>query len=286
MLQVRTSDFHPATMRLEFEESAPIEIFEESAPRTVAVVAPKPLSSPEPASVTPEMPAPKPPAQDLAGNLDSAEIRVRVALHGQQADFGYETMVRRGPDVLEVFGLVRSSERQAQLVASLAAIPGVRAHIKTYAEFKPGDDISFPKGEQGNILPPLAAKLLKSIWPDQDQSAAFVNRAGQLASALLGEATTLQELTLRYAALRSNTAAGDMLAIRQDHEERISSILSSLRSSLEPVTGPLGERSGISVDDARALQSTVARLFSASRPDAGSLEEEIGNLRSIYSRPE
>jgi hypothetical protein len=281
-LQVRSGDFHPLTMRLEFEESALIEVSEESAPEPVTSAAIEPSAAPKPVSVTPDAPAAKPPSQELAERLDSAEIRVRVALHERQADLGYETMVRREPDALEVFGLVRSPERQAELAATLSAIPNVRVAIKTYAEFQPGDDSSFPKGEQGNTLPPLASKWLKSTWPDQDQSAAFVNRAGQLASALLGEANVWRELEVRYAALKDHPAAGELLLVRQDHEKRITTLLSSLKNSLEPLTGPLGDRTAISAAGARTLQSAVTRLFSASRADAGTLEDEIARLRAVY----
>jgi hypothetical protein len=281
-LQVRTSDFHSMTMRLEFAESATIEIAEDSSPETTAEVAPELAASFKPTVTTPLAPASPPQKADLAEQLDSAEIQVRVALHERQADRGYETIIRRGPDGLEVFGLVRGSERQEELTAALAAIPDVRVRIKNYAEFQPGDDASFPSGEQGNTLPPLAGKWLKSTWPEQEQSAAFVNQAGQLSSALLGEATVVQELTLRCDTLGGNPAVVELLRVRKDHERRISELLSSLRASLEPIAGPLGQPSAATIEQARTLQSAITRLFSASGPGSGSLEYEIGRLRFVF----
>ncbi len=143
-LQVRTSDFHPMTMRLEFEESEPVEISEEASPEraseTLESVLPEASAVPEPTSLPESTPPANRPIDDLAAHLDSAEIQTRVALHEKQADLGYETIVRRGPDGLEVFGLVRDAVRQAELKTALAGIPNLRAAIKTYAVFQPGDD--------------------------------------------------------------------------------------------------------------------------------------------------
>jgi hypothetical protein len=214
--------------------------------------------------------------------LDTAEIQARVALHQAHADRGYETVVRREPQSVEVFGLVRDPARQAELTAALASIEGLQIRIKTYAEFEAGDDSRFPQGEQGNTLPPLAGKWLKSSYPSLEASAAVVNRTVQNATALLGEAAVQEDLTRRIAALGGNPAALAITIVQHDHQNRMASLLASLAADLEPLTGPLTAGSAIGSDQARVLLSAVTRCFSASRPEAGSLEGEIDRIRSVY----
>jgi hypothetical protein len=275
-LEVRRTDFHAIAARLEFDGAAQIEIGEDFTPEPVVSASVSPMAP----TAAPVLPTVRPSEPTPAESLDTAEVQARIALHHVRADLGYEIVVRRETDSLEVFGLVRDEARQSELTAALAGIPGLRVHIKTYAQFEAGDDSRFPRGEQGNTLPPLAAKWLKSSYPSFEDSARFVNRTIGTATALLGEAAVLQELTSRMAEL---SGSGSLAVVQRDHQERVASLLASLANDLQPLTGPLAGVRAIGTDQARVLLSAVTRCLSASRDEAASLEDEIARIRAIYN---
>jgi hypothetical protein len=71
--------------------------------------------------------------------------------------------------------------------------------------------------------------------------------------------------------------------VQRDHQDRMASLLAALAADLEPLTGPLTGLPSVGLEQARILQSAVTRCFSASRPDAGSLEAEIARIHSVFN---
>ena len=273
-LRVRSSDYRAFATKLEVDGFEPIEITEEAPPE--AIMATAPIAVPPSRRDTPSEPRPAVEASALlpADPLDTAEIQTRVALHKLAADSGFESIVQRGAGRIGVFALVKDDARRSELTSALGAIAGLDIRIRTYAEFEPGDDERFPKGETGNTLPPVAAQWLKVTYPNLQERAAFVNRVERISTEVLGEAAILSEL-------RQSPVAEALLEIRQDHEQRILSLLIAIGKELEPLTGPMAQRREASPLQAQTLDSSVTRLFSTSRSGAGSLDEEITRIRAV-----
>jgi hypothetical protein len=275
-LRVRRTDFHALSTELDFGGSEPIVITEIPPPATVVTS----NSAPMEVGTAPGSPRTNAAIESELGarvsQLDETELQVRSILHQLNADLGYESIVDRHAGQIEVYALVRDEARRDQLKGALSPLARTRLRIKTYAEFEAGDDSRFPKGETGNSLPPLAEGWLKAAYPDWRSRSEYINRVTRLSTQILGEAETLEEL-------RRSSAAEMLSPIRQDHEQTLASLLTTIEDALVPLTGPLGHTLTMPSSSAQILDSAVTRLLSASRSGAGTFEDELDNLRTIFN---
>ncbi len=147
-LTVRASDFHPVSRRIAFRDSATIEIAEVEFKILPWSAVDASVFEPLP---TVDMAGTASSARILpfrmlttisAGQLDEAELSVRLVLNQLHADMGEQIQINRGPQGIEVTGLVDNDERKRQLQMPLRAVPHVTASIQSLADLKDSPAVS------------------------------------------------------------------------------------------------------------------------------------------------
>lgn len=280
-LELRDSDYRVVAAKLEFRSSDVVEIAEDAAP----VPLPEPStqqavdSAHAPRSVAVLAEAPR------DNFVDSAELEARLKLHDLQADGGFETVIRRTDDSVEVLGLTDSPERTLALTSALGGIPGVVVHIESTGAKAADADLPFPLREKNNTLPALAADWLEQTHAEAELRGEFVSGVLGLSKSILGEASIIAVLRERRTALNTPIAQRSMSQIESDHAAQVARLLTAIRPRLEPLTGPLPERGEITLEQAQALDTALIRLLSASREGAGTLEENLNLVRQAFEEP-
>ncbi len=276
-LAVLAETYHPISLRLEMEGAEPVEIEESAAPvlmtKTAAASEPDPMGHVE--SPTGAQPAPVP--VGAPDPLDGSGVEVWTRLHRLHADIGFETVVTRTPDGIEIFGLVADEPRAEQIRAALQNISHVRVVVKTYASFAPGDDARFPVGEIGNSLPPLASEWLKEHFPGTDGRRTFVDAAGSNIRTLVGLSATLEQIR-PFVPLAKDSR---LLDVQTDIENSGRNALVALRESLADYMSACGgSLPAITSERARAIDSAFTRLMIAARDASNTESAETERLRS------
>lgn len=280
-LELRDSDYRVVAAKLEFQSSGVVEITEGVSPDPLPeqslqqsiASASAPRAVVTPAEV---------PHDDF---VDSAELEARLKLNELHADGGFETVVRRNGDSIEVFGLTDSPERTLALTSALGGIPGVVVHIESSGAKAADADLPFPLREKNNTLPALAADWLEQTHAEAELRGEFVSAVLGLSKSILGEASIIASLRERRSALNTPVAQRSMSQLESDHAAQLALVLTAIRPRLEPLAGPLPERGEITLEQAQTLDTALIRLLSASREGAGTLEDNLNLVRQAFEEP-
>jgi hypothetical protein len=140
-LTVRDTDFHPVLRTVEFRNRETIEIAEldyHVLPWTASeanLFLPMDASEGDYASRRPSL-AVLPPVPFTEGQLDEAELGVRLVLNKLHADTGEQIQIERSASGVEVKGLVETERRKQELVGQLHIIPRVKISILSMEELR------------------------------------------------------------------------------------------------------------------------------------------------------
>lgn len=273
-LRLRTSNYAPVELKLEFVSMGPISIVEEDAALFRAQTRRK------------ETPALE--AQPRTNPMDESEVNAWTTLHRLGADSGWEaTVLRRGDDV-QVVGLVPDAHRREELQTAFAKIEGVNTFLSAVRSgLTAPDGFLAHRPPTGNSAP-VAEDLLEEKFPEAGERGDYVTALSNTLRAIVGHAFEYEKLTRRHSALSGCSCAGALAFITKEQSEQLAKETAELRALLAPFT----DARELSVDhrpltyqEAQALDAKVQNLFIATdgSPVLGT-ERTIQQVASLLSK--
>jgi hypothetical protein len=282
-ITVRTNDFHPVEEEVRLQDSRRLEVHElawEILPMDAINEA---IFEPE---TTPTIPIKRPvspiplPAGVTDAELAEAELRARIALHSEKADLGEPIEVdlhkpNSGEAAVVVKGIVRTAERENELLAALQSIPHVELWLQTMEEAQTelaqrstgefqeenreftsaatpqdpsgvGEGVGTPKSESAVIAKAGRSAFeqrLEISFPIAKDRTTFVNETVEVVQNAMAEAWALRRLTNRYTPdvvveLNSGSQQNLELLIR-DHVSVLRQDVNEIRLRISPLLPPI-----------------------------------------------
>jgi hypothetical protein len=273
-LQIRTSDYHPTELTLEFEDEEELIISEETQPSPIVQIA----EEAKEIVIRPE-------AVHVDKADDVLEVRAWQSLHQIGADSGWEALVLRNSTQVVVAGLVPDKAAKLQIETAVAqANPQVKVEVRTYDAALPSDKQLIPERDLKGGGGGPGQDWLAQQFPNEEDRSAYRNRVSELSRVLLGQTFVYDKLNDRYKALRDCSCRKSLGPILQAHHDRIMSLQNELVLALEPLMGttpastpsrPLTYLQAQELDT--ALRNTVFP-----RPEGfPTLEDGVEKLRSL-----
>jgi hypothetical protein len=267
-LRVRTSDYHPVELTLEFASLEPISIVEDEPSERRADLA-----------TAPNLSAPTADLQHIDDPADAIEIQAWLLLREMGADSGWETTILRKGSSVKVVGLINDPARQAQLTDAFARLPGVAVDLNS-PEFLP------QRADNGESLP-LAESTLEALIPDAHERGERITQISNASQAVLGKAYLYDRLLARQRVLEGSSAASEMPPLIRNERADLLAVMAKLSGMLDPFPGMHGRRNQnepLSYAQARSLDAAILSLFNAAPRQSASLEQEAGVVRALLPK--
>jgi hypothetical protein len=251
-LTVRDTDFHPVVRTVEFRNRETVEIAEldyHVLPWTAAeanLFLPEGVSGSDYASrqlsfvVLPPMPL-------TEGQLDEAELGVRLVLNKLHADTGEQIQIERRTSGVEVKGLVETDKRKRELMDQLQIVPRLKISILSMEELRRRPD----DGEETTSL--TAASVTAQSSPletyfvshgkDAQSLRSLSQRLLENALTVSQESRALSGLNLRFTPNEemSPLAQGTLSMLLFSHREKRDRALDEEQRLFDQLSGMIGE---------------------------------------------
>ncbi len=176
--------------------------------------------------------------------VEDSEVFARIALHKIGAEEGSQIEFHRlGPNLLSVSTLVESEERRDALATALAAIPGVRPNIRTFAEASRRSSSPVPGPAPDTAIAATATPAfqpeLETLFPDIGRREAFVTSVLTVSQRASSEAWETGLLVRRYGepdVRELGPAAREALEeLIRDHVDALSEAIEQVKAQIKPL---------------------------------------------------
>jgi hypothetical protein len=267
-LRVRTSDYRPVELTLEFATLDPISVVEdEPSERRMDLAA------------TANSPVQNPGLQHVEDPADAVEVQAWLLLREIGADSGWEVTIVRDGSKVKVAGLVNDASRQAQITDAFSKLTDVAVDLNRPA-FLPQRD------GNGDSLP-LAESTLEAQIPDAHERGERITQISNASQSVLGKAFFYDRLLTRQRALGESSSARSLNPLIQ--EERVDLLAAAARLSdlLDPFPEMRGRRilrEPLSYAQARSLDAAILSLFTAAPKQSASLQETTSLVRALLPK--
>jgi hypothetical protein len=291
-LTLAQSDYRPKARHVEMRDGTVIDIGAEEAPSTGPGAETAPASAAS--SALPNLPgSPGSPAED---QRDIAEMDVRWALHGIDADLGNALEVRSGGDGVTVSGTLDVPAVRDRIESVLRALPHVSTHL-TLASADPGMlDKAQPLEIPGALADPLLSTALARDLPNVASRQEFILHALSFSRDLLRHGWALRRLADRYPQSVEQElprmARDRLQAILGDHARRLRAIAGEAAVLWKPFvdltvpgrvgTTPWQNAAQEGLQSAESLDHLTIRLLTEGGDDISSAEEAFRRMRRAY----
>jgi hypothetical protein len=305
-LILRKQDWHPVEESLQVQGEREIREFEltevDFDVTARSALAPSIFGDiPQPVPVTrpvapPKVRVPAPP-EPVRPDGDETELLALAALHRMRACLGEPVeIVRQASGLVEVRGLVETSERKEQIVQGLTAVPGLGIHIETVEEALRESSAGPPATAEA---PPAAAELVRGgPVPLADRlkkhlSAPEItelsNRMVSIAGDLLMHAWALRRLDQAWPSERISRLPAPsrwlLEGMVREHALALRENAGNFRRALQAVRVKLPEPAADPAPDivgaAQSIQSSTNRLFTGSDLPSDSADTVERELRAL-----
>lgn len=271
-LEMRSSDYHPTKLTLDFEDSEEVSISE--------TLEPLPLPLPTATNVAIANPAPK--LLHVDDPADVLEIQAWMILHQLNADSGWEAAVLRNGSYMEVEAVVDSESRKQQFVTAFASHHEIELRFHSSTDPVDQEALWPDRVRADGDGPGLAVQWLQQQFPNTDSRETFVNKTLRLSRQLLGRAFFVSRLQERQKALRHCSLEKDLSELVAIEKLNVLGLQAELASNMEPLIGPPDHPLSQILSSAQAEQLDTALeelLFRASNPDQAALDSRIQMVR-------
>lgn len=270
-LMLRTADYRPISLDLEFADETEILFVEDTGP-----VAPE-LPSIETSKIEKmAAPAATPPRPNP---LDEAEADAWQTLCRMGEDSGWETIVVRRGETVEVEGQLPDQQRAQELRSALQKVD----RVSTYLDLSTADAQQvLATRSLGGDAPALAHDWLEQQFPDVEDRSRYVNGVLDHSKAILGHAFFLDRLGTARRGMTSSKPAhkvDELIAARErglDREE------ASLASTLRPLLGePHQNTRPLTYREAVELDGALGALLAASNGNEPSYKSYLQLVQKL-----
>jgi hypothetical protein len=206
---VSRADWHPTNHHIEFRGEPAIDIDElpDAPPEAEAGNSP---------SVKPPAAPKEEPAGPTAEELEDAEVRLREALHGLQADLYAAPVIRRVPGQVSLMAFAPSDGDRARILEALRDIPYISTRIVTPEEAaaEQRGEASAPKSAAQPLQTARAplADSLRKYCGGLEEANSYLAVLAESHSETLMAASALKNLADRYTAADWNRLSPDLRA--------------------------------------------------------------------------
>jgi hypothetical protein len=267
-LRVRTSDYRPVELTLEFASLDPISVVEdEPSERRVDLAA---------ASKSPVL---NPGLQHVEDPADAVEVQAWLLLREICADSGWEVTIVRDGSKVKVAGSVDGATRQAQITDAFSKLPDVAVELDRPA-FLP------QRGGNGDSLP-LAEIMLEAQIPDAHERGERTTEISNASQSVLGKAFFYDRLLVRQRALGESSSASALNPLVLEERADLVAATARLSDLLDPFPEMRGrriQREPLSYAQARSLDAAILSLFTAAPQQSASLQEATGQVRALLPK--
>jgi hypothetical protein len=267
--------------RFEFLNVGEVEVTEVDTPQVYAAPeAPRPaaenlIAIHRPAAEDPDF---------VEKQLDEAEMRVRIALRGLNADAGFETVVERENDAVIVRGVARTQERWQAIDDALRGIPRVRQLVVTEEEEERTQAPVPWMPEFHYSEPPLAVKQLRAVFSDPAVEQEFSDAVLGLTRSIASYAQARDQMNRL---LEKRGKADEAAATRASMDEiqaRMQAALDEVAQRLAPLIGSVERTQSVpDADQAMELYRQVYALIYLSGPEQTDPSAAAERIRSLLA---
>jgi hypothetical protein len=229
----------------------------------------------------------RPAAEDpdfVEKQLDEAEMRVRIALRGLNADAGFETVVERENDAVIVRGVARTQERWQAIDDALRGIPRVRQLVVTEEEEERTQAPVPWMPEFHYSEPPLAVKQLRAVFSDPAVEQEFSDAVLGLTRSIASYAQARDQMNRL---LEKRGKADEAAATRASMDEiqaRMQAALDEVAQRLAPLIGSVERTQSVpDADQAMELYRQVYALIYLSGPEQTDPSAAAERIRSLLA---
>jgi hypothetical protein len=268
-LRVRSSDYRPVELTLEFTAMEPVSVVEgESTERRVYVPAAQPDKQAKGESL-----------QHVDEPADAIEVQAWNLLRTIGGDSGWEATISRKGGEVRVVGFVQDESRRNKFEQAFSSLQGVTTNLS--------QPEVLPKRGNNGAAPPLAEHTLETLIPDSHQRGERITEIADASRTIVGKAYLHDRLVARRKAFQDSPSAHALNLLVE--EERAELLAATLRLSdlLEPLIETREDRIfhlPLSYSQARVLDAAVLSLVSAAPKQTASLQETRDQIRSLLSK--
>jgi hypothetical protein len=268
-LRVRSSDYRPVELTLEFSTLQPVSVFEdEPTERHIHVP-----------SATPDQLAKSETSQRVDEPADAIEVQAWNMLRALGADSGWEATITRKGGEVRVVGYVNDASRRDKFEQGFSKLEGVTLDLD-----RPG--ILPQRGSNGDAQP-LAEHTLETLIPDSHERGERVTEISDASRTVVGKAYIYDRLLARRNALQESTSAHALDPLIEEERRELLTATLRLSNLLEPLIETSGNHSlhaPLSYSQARTLDGAVLSLVNAAPRQSASLAETTSLVRSLLSK--
>jgi hypothetical protein len=268
-LRVRSSDYRPVGLTLEFAALEPVSVVEnEPAERHVYV----------PAMAT-DMSVKTQNLQHVDQPEDAIEVQAWNLLRALGGDSGWEaTITRKGTEV-RIVGFIDDESRRGKFEEAFSHLQGVSTDLER-------PEVLPKRGTSGEGQP-LAEKTLERLIPDSHQRGERVTEIADASRTIVGKAFLCDQLIARRNAFQSSPSAHALTPLIEEERADILAATARLSDLLEPLLEPGQSRVShvpLNYSEARQLDAAVLSLVNAAPEQTASLEQTQKYIRSLLSK--
>jgi hypothetical protein len=268
-LRVRSSDYRPVELILEFAALQPVSVVEDSpSERHIYVPAAEPAQLAKSEYL-----------QHVDEPADAIEVQAWKMLRSLGADSGWEaTVTRRGGEV-RIVGYVDEASRREKFEQAFSHLPDVTVDLN-----QPG---ALPKRGGNGDAQPLAERRLEALIPDAHERGKRITEISDASRAVVGKAYLHDCLVARRNVFQESPAAHGLSPLIEEERSDLLAAAIHLSDLLEPLIetrGNHGIRTSLSYSQARTLDAGVLSLVNAAPKQSASLEQTTNLVRSLLPK--
>jgi hypothetical protein len=268
-LRVRSSDYRPVELTLEFSALQPVSVVEdEPAERRVQVRAARSDKLATSESI-----------QHVDEPADAIEVEAWNMLRTLGGDSGWEATITRKGGEVRVVGFIDDASRQDKFAQAFSTLQGVSIDLNR-------PTVLPQRGSNGDGQP-LAEHILETLIPDSHERGVKVTAIADASRAVLGKAYLHDQLVARHSAFQGSASGRALTPLIEEERSDLLAETARLSDLLEPLIETEKNRIShvpLNYSQARALDAAVLSLVNAAPKQSASLEQATGRVRSLLLR--
>jgi hypothetical protein len=268
-LRVRTSDYRPVELTLEFTALNPVSVVEYRPSVQTASTHITNMDN----TTHPEQ------LQHVDDPADATEVQAWNLLRELGADSGWEAIITRNGSKVQVVGFVPEGEQRTKLTDAFTNIQGVSVNLN--------DPSALPQRSGDASAPPLAESAIEAVIPDAHERGQRISSIADASRIVVGKAFIYNHLLARRRTLQQGSQAAALNSLIQEEKADLLDATAKLIVLLEPLL-PIPEEHGpdapLSYSQARALDTAILSLYNGASPKSASLEQTTHLVRSLLAK--
>lgn len=267
-LRVRSSDYRPVELTLEFSELQPISVVEEKPTERHLHV---PVAEADKQVHSERL-------QPVDEPADAIEVQAWNMLRALGADSGWEATISRKAGEVRVVGFIADASRRDKVEQAFSNVQGVAVDLH-----QPG---VLPRRGNNGDAQPLAERTLETLIPDSHERGQRVTEIADASRSVVGKAYLHDKLVARYNASQGSPAAHALMPLIDEERGDLLAATVRLSELLEPLIDTRKNllHQPLNYLQARRLDAAVLSLVNAAPKQSASLEQTEDLVRSLLFR--